>query len=213
MSIHRTVVLAGATSDAGVATASALIEAGARVVATGRSAERLAALRDAGAQTEIADATSFTEMTALAEKLGAVDAVIPLVGGWRGGGGLAGQSDADFGALLPALQAVRATSRAFDAAIRASDAGRFAIVSSTAVTRPLAGGANYAAMKAASEAWTRAVAQGYAKAARDAGAAPHAASVIFRTEGALQPDALSRAVVALWDRDAAELNDTVVALA
>lgn len=213
MSIHRTVVLAGATSDAGVATASALIEAGARVIATGRSAERLAALRDAGAQTEIADATSFTEMTALAEKLGAVDAVIPLVGGWRGGGGLAGQSDADFDALLPALQAVRATSRAFEAAIRASDAGRFAIVSSTAVTRPLAGGANYAAMKAASEAWTRAVAQGYAKAARDAGAAPHAASVIFRTEGALQPDALSRAVVALWDRDAAELNDTVVALA
>ncbi len=212
MSIHRTVVLAGATSEAGLATATALIAAGARVIATGRSEERLAALRDAGAQTEIADATSFAEMTALAERLGAVDAVIPLVGGWRGGGGLAGQSDADFDALLPALQAVRATSRAFDAAIRASDAGRFAIVSSTVVTRPLAGGANYAAMKAASEAWVRAVAQGYAKAARDAGDDLRAASVVFRAEGALQADALSRAVVALWDRDAAALNDTVIAL-
>ena len=212
MSIHRTVVLAGATSEAGLATATALIAAGARVIATGRSEERLAALRDAGAQTEIADATSFAEMTALAERLGPVDAVIPLVGGWRGGGGLAGQSDADFDALLPALQAVRATSRAFDAAIRASDAGRFAIVSSTVVTRPLAGGANYAAMKAASEAWTRAVAQGYAKAARDAGDDLRAASVVFRAEGALQADALSRAVVALWDRDAAALNDTVIAL-
>lgn len=212
MSIHRTVVLAGATSEAGLATATALIAAGARVIATGRSEERLAALRDAGAQTEIADATSFAEMTALAERLGPVDAVIPLVGGWRGGGGLAGQSDADFDALLPALQAVRATSRAFDAAIRASDAGRFAIVSSTVVTRPLAGGANYAAMKAASEAWVRAVAQGYAKAARDAGDDLRAASVVFRAEGALQADALSRAVVALWDRDAAALNDTVIAL-
>lgn len=212
MSIHRTVVLAGATSEAGLATATALIAAGARVIATGRSEERLAALRDAGAQTEIADATSFAEMTALAERLGPVDAVIPLVGGWRGGGGLAGQSDEDFDALLPALQAVRATSRAFDAAIKASDAGRFAIVSSTAVARPLAGGANYAAMKAASEAWTRAVAQGYAKAARDAGDDLRAASVIFRAEGALQADALSGAVVALWDRDAAALNDTVVTL-
>ncbi|MFS2279849.1 SDR family NAD(P)-dependent oxidoreductase [Microbacterium sp. OR21] len=212
MSIHRTVVLAGATSEAGLAAATALIAAGARVIATGRSEERLAALRDAGAQTEIADATSFDEMNALAERLGPVDAVIPLVGGWRGGGGLAGQSDADFDALLPALQAVRATSRAFDAAIKASDAGRFAIVSSTVVTRPLAGGANYAAMKAASEAWTRAVAQGYAKAARDAGDDLRAASVVFRAEGALQADALSRAVVALWDEDAAALNDTVIAL-
>ena len=212
MSIHRTVVLGGATSEAGLATATALIAAGARVITTGRSQERLAALRDAGAQTEIADATSFAEMTALAERLGPVDAVIPLVGGWRGGGGLAGQSDEDFDALLPALQAVRATSRAFDAAIKASDAGRFAIVSSTAVARPLAGGANYAAMKAASEAWTRAVAQGYAKAARDSGDDLRAASVIFRAEGALQADALSGAVVALWDRDAAALNDTVVTL-
>lgn len=212
MSINRTVVLAGATSEAGLAAATALIDSGARVIATGRSEERLAALRDAGAQTEIADATSLADMQALAERLGEVDAVIPLVGGWRGGGGLAGQSDEDFEALLPALQAVRATSRAFDAAIKASDAGRFAIVSSTVVTRPLAGGANYAAMKAATEAWTRAVAQGYAKATRDAGAELRAAAVVLRAQGGLQADALSRAVVALWDQDAVALNDTVITL-
>lgn len=212
MSIQRTVVVAGATSDAGLAVTEALIAAGARVIATGRSAERLAPLAEAGAETELADATSLAEMTTLAERLGAVDAVIPLVGGWRGGGGLAGQSDEDFDALLPALQAVRATSRAFDRAIKASDAGRFAVVSSTVVARPLAGGANYAAMKAASEAWTRGVAQGYAKAARDAGEDLHAASVIFRAEGALKPEALARAVVGLWEQDAADLNDTVVTL-
>ena len=115
-------------------------------------------------------------------------------------------------ALLPALHAVRATSRAFDAALKASDAGRFAIVSSTAVARPLAGGANYASVKAAAEAWTRAVAQGYAKAAKDAGEPLRAASVIFRAAGALEPDALAAAVRGLWDADAALLNDSIVTL-
>lgn len=204
----RTVVLAGATSAAGLAVTRALVAANARVTATGRSAERLQELADAGAQTELADATSLEEMTVLASRIGPVDAVVPLVGGWRGGGGLAGQSDEDFSALLPALEAVRATSRAFDETLRSSDAGRFAIVSSTAVARPLAGGANYAAVKAASEAWTRAVAQGYAKAAREAEEPLRAASVVFRAK-ALDPKALAARIVALWDEGAAELNDRV----
>lgn len=204
----RTIVLAGATSAAGLAATRALVAANARVVATGRSTARLQELADAGAQIEVADATSLDEMTALASRLGPVDAVVPLVGGWRGGGGLAGQSDEDFAALLPALEAVRATSRAFDGALRGSAAGRFAIVSSTAVARPLAGGANYAAVKAASEAWARAVAHGYAKAARDGGEPLRAASVVFRAK-ALDPEALAARVVGLWDADAAELNDRV----
>jgi NADP-dependent 3-hydroxy acid dehydrogenase YdfG len=207
----RTIVLAGATSAAGLAVAQALLTAGARVVATGRSAERLAPLRAAGAETEVADATSLDAMADLAARLGSVDGVVPLVGGWRGGGGLAGQTDADFDALLPAVQAVRAASRAFDDALRASDAGRFAIVSSTAVGRPLAGGANYAAVKAASEAWTRAVAQGYAKAAREAEEPLRTASVVFRAK-ALDPAGLASAVVGLWQRDAAELNDRIIDL-
>lgn len=207
----RTVLLAGATSPSGLALARALVDAGARVIATGRSAERLQSLRSIGAQVEVADATSLEAMTELASRLDTVDAVIPLVGGWRGGGGLAGQSDDDFRALLPALDAVRATSRAFDAALRASDAGRFAIVSSTAVGRPLAGGANYAAVKAASEAWTRAVAQGFAKAAGDAGEPLRAASVVFRAK-ALDPESLAPRVLALWDGDAADLNDQIVTL-
>lgn len=207
----RTIVLAGATSDSGLALARALVEAGARVVATGRSADRLESLRAVGAEVEVADATSLASMTDLAARLGAVDAVIPLVGGWRGGGGLAGQSDADFAALLPALEAVRATSRAFDSALRASEAGRFVIVSSTAVGRPLAGGANYAAVKAASEAWARAVAQGFAKAARDAAEPLRAASVVFRAK-ALDPASLVPRVLALWDADATDLNDQIITL-
>ncbi|WP_255304993.1 SDR family oxidoreductase [Microbacterium sp. 3J1] len=207
----RTIVLAGATSAAGLAVARALLTAGAHVIATGRSAERLEPLRSLGASTEIADATSVVSMQELADRLDAVDAVVPLVGGWRGGGGLAGQSDDDFRALMPALEAVRATSRAFDAPLRRSDAGRFAIVSSTAVFRPLAGGANYAAVKAASEAWARAVAHGFGKAARDADEPLRAASVVFRAKS-LDPAVLAARIVALWDEAAADLNDRVVDL-
>lgn len=207
----RTIVLAGATSLSGTALAHALVDAGARVIATGRSAERLEELSAVGVRVEVADATSLDAMTELASRLDQVDAVIPLVGGWRGGGGLIGQTDDDFRALLPALDAVRATSRAFDSALRESDAGRFAIVSSTAVGRPLAGGANYAAVKAASEAWTRAVAQGFAKAARDAGEPLRAASVVFRAR-ALDAESLIPRVLALWDGEAAELNDQVITL-
>ena len=205
------VLLAGGTSTAGLATTRALVAAGARVTATGRSMPRLAPLVDAGAVAVVADATSLREMSELAAELTDVDAVIPLVGGWRGGGGLAGQSDDDLHALMPAFEAVRATSRAFDNVLRASDAGRFAIVSSTAVGRPLAGGANYAAVKAASEAWARAVAQGFAKAAREAEEPLRAASVIWRVK-ALDPDVLAAATLALWDADASELNDRVVTL-
>lgn len=207
----RTILLAGATSPSGLALARALVDAGARVVATGRSSERLHALDALGAQVEVADATSLASMTELASRLQAIDAVIPLVGGWRGGGGLAGQTDDDLHALLPAFDAVRATSRAFDSLLRASGAGRFAIVSSTAVGRPLAGGANYAAVKAASEAWTRAVAQGFAKAARDAVEPLRAASVVFRAK-ALDPDSLAPQVLTLWDADAADLNDRIITL-
>lgn len=207
----RTILLAGATSPSGLALARALVDAGARVVATGRSSERLHALDALGAQVEVADATSLASMTELASRLQAIDAVIPLVGGWRGGGCLAGQTDDDLHALMPAFDAVRATSRAFDSLLRASDAGRFAIVSSTAVGRPLAGGANYAAVKAASEAWTRAVAQGFAKAARDAVEPLRAASVVFRAK-ALDPDSLAPQVLTLWDADAADLNDRIITL-
>lgn len=209
---HRTVLLAGGTSAAGVAVARALVGYGARVIVTGRTASGLAAAQDAGAEVELADATSLTDMKRLAGALEAVDAVIPLVGGWRGGGGLAGQSDDDFAALLPAFEAVRATSRAFDSLLRASDAGRFAIVSSTAVARPLAGGANYAAIKAASEAWTRAVAHGFEKSARDAGDPLRAASVVFRVR-TLDPDVLAAAAAELWDSAPADLNNRVIDLA
>lgn len=216
----RLVLLAGGTSAAGRACARALLDAGARVVVVGSDADRLAAVATAlpGAAVERCDLTDEQAVAALRERVhtthGAVDGVLHLVGGWRGGGGLAGQSDADFAFLARGLTALRHVSRAFDDDVRTSDAGRLAIVSSTAVARPLAGGANYAAVKAASEAWVRAVGQGYAKAARDGGREATAAAVIFRVrslEGL--EDALASAFVGLWDDTAVALSDVIVELA
>jgi len=215
----RLVLLAGGTSAAGRACARALLAVGARVVVVGWDTGRLGEAADAapGAMTELCDLTDPAAVAALRDRVhishGNVDGVIHLVGGWRGGGGLAGQSDEDFAVLLRSFTALRNVSRTFDDDLRGSDAGRLAIVSSTAVARPLAGGANYAAVKAASEAWARAVAQGYAKTARDSGRELTAASVIFRVRNLDgRETALASAVVALWDDAAGTWNDRTVPL-
>lgn len=227
----RLVVIAGATSASGLAAARELVAAGARVVAVGRNPGRLRELADAvtanaGAadageagtlRTEVCDLTDEAAVAELVGRVhaadGAVDGVLHLVGGWRGGGGLAGQSDEDYRFLERSLTALRHVSRAFDADLRSSASARTAIVSSIAVTRPLAGGANYAAVKAASEAWARALAQGFAKAAKDSGQPLAAASVIFRTKSldGLE-EALAQRFAALWLSEPAEINDTVVDL-
>lgn len=215
----RVVLVAGATSASGLAAARAAHDSGARVIAVGRDEERLAALAAAvpGVRTDVCDLTDEAAVYSLHDRLhdevGPVDGILHLVGGWRGGGGLAGQSDEDFRFLEQSLTALRHITRAFDDDLRSSAAGRLAIVSSTAVARPLAGGANYAAVKAASEAWTRAVAQGFAKSARDSDAALRAAAVIFRVrslEGL--EDEVARRFGALWAEDAAALNDTIIDL-
>ena len=220
----RVVLIAGATSASGFAASRALTSAGARVVAVGHDPARFDALRSlddgsgAGIRLEVCDLTDEESVGDLAERVhrevGPVDGVLHLVGGWRGGGGLAGQSDDDYRFLERSFTALRHVSRTFDGDLRASDAGRLAVVSSTAVARPLAGGANYAAVKAATEAWTRAIAQGFDKAARDAREPLRAAAVIFRVK-ALEglEDRLAASFVDLWSADAADVNDTVIELA
>jgi NADP-dependent 3-hydroxy acid dehydrogenase YdfG len=215
----RVVLVAGATSTSGLAAAHTLAAAGARVVAVGRDAGKLDELGAAvpGIRLEVCDLTDEADVHALVQRVheavGPVDGILHLVGGWRGGGGLAGQSEEDYRFLERSLTALRHVTRAFDADLRASEAGRLAIVSSTAVARPLAGGANYAAVKAASEAWTRAVAQGFAKDARDAARPLSAAAVVFRVKSleGLE-DALAERFAQLWTADAATLNDAVLTL-
>lgn len=137
------VLIAGAGSPAGDATASALRERGHEVIEIGPAE---------------CDLRDFTAVRALAERVGPVDGVIHLVGGWRGGGGLAGQSDEDWDWLQTMIVGtLRNTTRAFADAVAASPSGRFAIVSQTGVAKPTAGNANYLAAKAAAETWLLAV--------------------------------------------------------
>ncbi|NYF15294.1 NADP-dependent 3-hydroxy acid dehydrogenase YdfG [Microbacterium sp. AK009] len=215
----RVVLLAGGTSAVGRVAAEALTAAGAHVVVAGRDPEKLAALASAvsGIATETVDLTDEAAVIGLAARVrsahGRVDGILHLVGGWRGGGGLAGQSDHDYRVLETSLTALRHVTRAFFDDLVASPVGRLAMISSTAVARPLAGGANYAAVKAASEAWTRAVAHGLAKAARDAGEPASSAAVVFRVKSleGLE-ERVATEFVALFSAEASSVNDDVVTL-
>ncbi|QCR18293.1 SDR family NAD(P)-dependent oxidoreductase [Agrococcus sp. SGAir0287] len=150
------ILIAGASSALGRATARAARAAGHHVVAVGSSAERLEPV-DAD-ERRVCDLTSFSEVDALAASVGEVDALVHLVGGWRGGGGLAGQTDDDWAWLEQRIVGtLRNTTRAFESALAASSGGRVMIISTTGLDRPTAGNANYVALKAAAETWLAAV--------------------------------------------------------
>lgn len=203
----RLVLIAGATSASGEAVARALIDAGATVLAVGTRQEALEALAAAvpGVDTRVCDLADRDAVAELAMrihlKFGRIDGLVHLVGGWRGGGGIAGQSDEDWEFLDRGFRTLRNTTRVFYDDLVASPAGRLAIVSSTAVDTPYAGGANYAAAKAAADAWTRAVAQGLAK------QAPQSAAVVFvvKTLAGLE-ERLGEEVVRMWEVDGAAVN-------
>lgn len=171
MSAGRTlnVLVTGGSGPSGIATARALRGAGHRVFTVGSDAARIeAAAAEAGdGVTPLAcDLASLADVRALRESIaglaGRVDGVIHLVGGWRGAKGITDQSDDDWDFLeRNAVTTLRNVTRVFFDDLAASEAGRFAMVSSTAVSAPTAAGASYAAAKAAAESWTLAVADGF----------------------------------------------------
>lgn len=235
----RTVLVAGAGSASGVAVCRALEAAGAKVVAVGRDAARLentlADLLDADLRT--CDLSNPGDVDALSQDMvetyGGIDGLIHLVGGWRGGGGIAGQNDDDWDFLeTNILRTLRNVSRSFYDQLAASDDGRLAIVSSTAVDSPTAGGAGYAAAKAGAEAWVQAVAQGFRRGqsgAKDNPQPQHSAAVVFVVKALVddgmrqaEPDrnfstytdvkVLADAAVGLFSKDAARLNGQRISL-
>src|SRR5262249_52267201 len=99
---------------------------------------------------------------ALLERFGRVDALLHLVGGWRGGQPLHEAPLADWDLLHDLLiRTVQHTTRAFHGALLASEHGRFVLVSSKQAQAPSNSNAAYAAAKAAAEAWTLALADGF----------------------------------------------------
>jgi NAD(P)-dependent dehydrogenase (short-subunit alcohol dehydrogenase family) len=93
------------------------------------------------------------------ERFGGCDALVHLVGGWRGGKGIEEFPPEDAEWLYDLLvRTVMSTSRAFLPMLKRSGGGRFLLVSSPEADRPAATNAAYGATKAAAEAWTLAVA-------------------------------------------------------
>jgi NAD(P)-dependent dehydrogenase (short-subunit alcohol dehydrogenase family) len=94
----------------------------------------------------------------IVQRFGGVDALIHLVGGWRGGKPIAEapvEDDEFLQGLL--VKTVQTATRAFLPQLVAR-AGRFAIVSSIQAQAPTSTNAAYASAKAAAEAWTLAFA-------------------------------------------------------
>jgi len=105
----------------------------------------------------------------LRERFGGVDALLHLVGGWRGGQPLAEAPLSDYEWLHDLLvRTVQHTSRAFHDALAASEHGRFVLVSSSQAQSPEGTNAAYAAAKAAAESWTLALAESFKESAATA---------------------------------------------
>lgn len=234
------ILVAGGSSAAGIAVAGALLGAGMRVLTVGSDAGRITAAAElaGGAVPLVCNLSDPASVAALAADVhrdfGPLDGLIHLVGGWRGGGGMAGQSDEDWDFLhTSVLTTLRNTSRAFCDDLAASPAGRLAIVSSTSVTAPTAGNANYAAVKAAAETWVQALAQGFGTPPTTEAGAPSAttgpAAVVLVVKAlvdeamrARAPErtfpgftdvaVLGEAVAGLFSRPAAELNGARIIL-
>lgn len=233
----RVVIVAGASGGAGSATALALHTAGANVVAVGRSLERLHPLGAAGLDLEVADLTDRGQTDDLAarvlERHGAIDGVVHLVGGYRGGDGFTANTDADWAFLSANLiDSLRHLTLAVYDDLAASPAGRAVIVSAKAVDSPSAGSANYATAKAAAETWMRALADGLRRGRtgqfHQPGQQVSAATILVVTalvDDAMRAAAPERAfrgftdvkdltarIVGLWDADAAEINGARILL-
>jgi len=163
---EHVIAIAGAGGNLGPTVVERLAPTGARLALAGRdkaSLDALAATAGAEADTasvDLLDAEAAqTWAIGIADRLSRVDALVHLVGGWRGGKPIeeAPLEDWDFlqGLLV---RTVQHATQAFAPYLLESGRGRFVIVSSAQGQAPTHTNAAYAAAKAAAEAWTLALA-------------------------------------------------------
>lgn len=168
----RVIAIAGVGGGLGPVVAQRLAAAGAIVAGTDRSQETLDALaaglelppeRWDGRAVDLLDEDDTRAWcAALVERFGRVDGLVHLVGGWRGGQPLHEAPLSDWDLLHDLLvRTVQHTTRAFHDQIAASSRGRFVLVSAKQAQAPSNTNAAYAAAKAAAEAWTLALADGF----------------------------------------------------
>ena len=162
----RVLAIAGAGGSLGPTVVRRLAPTGARLAIAGRDAEPLEALAsDVGIDADVTsvdllDATATRAWAdGIAERMGRVDGLLHLVGGWRGGKPIeeSPREDWDFLASL-LIDTLQNVTHAFVPHLLESGRGRFAIVSAAQAQAPTNTNAAYAAAKAAAEAWTLAFA-------------------------------------------------------
>lgn len=202
------VAIAGAAGSAGPAAARVLADQGSALSLAGRDEKRLARLvadlglpddRVSAHAVDLLDLESAIRWAdATASRFGRVDALVHLVGGWRGGQPIADAPPEDDAFLLDQLvRTVQIGSRAFLPALSQSG-GRFVLVSSPQAGRPSHTGAAYAAAKAAAEAWTLALA--------DELSGHGGTANIVRVDVIRDPAPVARAIAHLLSDEAAGVN-------
>jgi NAD(P)-dependent dehydrogenase (short-subunit alcohol dehydrogenase family) len=168
----RVIAIAGVGGGLGPVVAERLAALGATVAGTDRSQEHLDALaadldlppeRWDGRTVDLLDEDATRAWgSALVERFGHVDGLVHLVGGWRGGQPLHEAPLADWDLLHDLLiRTVQHTTRAFHDQLAAGEHGRFVLVSAKQAQSPSNTNAAYASAKAAAEAWTLALADGF----------------------------------------------------
>jgi len=169
----RVYAIAGVGGGLGPVVAERLAGAGAIVAGTDRDQGRLDELAEGlglpagrwdGRAVDLLEERAARDWcAALLERFGRVDGLLHLVGGWRGGQPLHEAPPADWELLHELLiRTVQHTTRAFHDPLLASPQGRFVLVSAKQAQAPSNSNAAYAAAKAAAEAWTLALADGFA---------------------------------------------------
>jgi NAD(P)-dependent dehydrogenase (short-subunit alcohol dehydrogenase family) len=165
----RVIAIAGAAGGLGPTVARRLANDGATIAATDVNQERLDELgtdlglpedRYDGRTADLLSEDATREwVSALVDRFGQVDALLHLVGGWKGGDPIATTPLSDYEWLHDLLvHTVQHTTRAFYEQLADSDHGRFVLVSSSQAQSPSGTNASYAATKAAAESWTLALA-------------------------------------------------------
>jgi NAD(P)-dependent dehydrogenase (short-subunit alcohol dehydrogenase family) len=162
----RVVAIAGAAGNLGPTVVHRLATSGAQLCLCGRERSSLDALAaESGGETDV-DVVDLLDTAAtkawaddLAARRGRIDALVHLVGGWRGGKPIEESPSEDWSFLHDLLiRTVQNATQAFAPHLLASGRGRFVIVSSSQAQSPTHPNAAYAAAKAASETWTLALA-------------------------------------------------------
>jgi NAD(P)-dependent dehydrogenase (short-subunit alcohol dehydrogenase family) len=169
----RVFAIAGIGGGLGPVVAERLAAGGATVAGAGRDLVGIDAIgvelglppeRWDGRAVDLLDEDAARDWCAhLLARFGRVDGLLHLVGGWRGGQPLHEAPLSDWDLLHELLiRTVQHTSRAFYEALVTTEQGRFVLVSAKQAQAPSASNAAYAAAKAAAEAWTLALADGFA---------------------------------------------------